>query len=285
MRIKGLPIIRSGIAIPFRADGGADGGTDPGTTDPVQEDGSLGRLWVRFSPFNTPYEINSFWEGRFIEHTEPGAFKKTISESKRSDGTFSTKVLFNHGGDFNIGDKPLGVPDQMAEINSDGYHGPELQAPLLNTSYNRDLLPGLEARAYGSSFMFEVIRESWNNEPEPSDANPEGLPERSVQEVRLFEAGPVTWPASPTASAGMRSRCLTDGWMERLAARNQDRYQTLVRSYEAFRAFYKTPDFKPGTPTPADTSSARRQVEEAELARQALLRAHRLDMMKRGWEQ
>lgn len=277
MRIKGLPIIRSGIAIPFRAEDGADtGGTD---TTPA-EDGSLGRLWVRFSPFNTPYEINSFWEGRFIEHTEPGAFKKTISESKRTDGTFSTKVLFNHGGDFNIGDKPLGVPDRMSEINADGYHGPELEANLLDTSYNRDLLPGLRANAYGSSFMFEVIRESWNNEPEASDTNPEALPERSIQEVRLFEAGPVTWPASPTASAGMRSRCLTDGWMERLAARNRDRYETLVRSYEAFRVMNKTPEFKPGTPTPAEIDSARRQVEEAANAREAKLRAYRLDMMK-----
>jgi phage head maturation protease len=240
-------------------------------------------MFVRFSPFNTPYEINSFWEGRFIEHTEPGAFKKTISEAKRSDGTFSTKVLFNHGGDLNIGDKMLMVPDRLAEVNTDGYHGPELEGDLLNTSYNRDLLPGLQRNAYGSSFMFEVIRESWDNEPDPSETNPEGLPERTIQEVRLFEAGPVTWPASPTASAGMRGRCNTDGWMERLAIRNGSRYEELVRSYAAFRELYKTPDFKPGTPTlDADTAS-RRQVEEAANQRAAKLRNYRLELMKRGY--
>ena len=275
MRLKGLPVVRSGIALPYRAEG--DAGEGDGT-DPAE--GTLGRLFVRFSPFNVKYEINSFWEGRFIEHTEPGAFKKTISESKRSDGLFSTKVLFNHGSDFNIGDKPLAVPDRLAEVNTDGYHGPELEGNLLNTSYNRDLQPGLEARAFGSSFMFEVIRESWDNEPEPSDTNPEGLPERAIQEVRLFEAGPVTWPASPTASAGMRSRCNTDGWMEQLATRQQQRYETLVRSYEAFRALNKTPDFKPGIPTPEPVSGSRRQIEEAAMRRAAMLRAHRLELMR-----
>lgn len=278
MRIKGLPVIRSGIALPYRA--AEDIEADDSTTDVAE--GTLGRLWVRFSPFNTPYEINSWWEGRFIETTKPGAFRKTIAEAKRSDGTFGTKVLYNHGSDFNIGDKLLAIPDRMAEVNEDGYHGPELEGDLWDTSYNRDLLPGLKRGAYGSSFMFEVIRESWNNEPEPSDTNPEGLPERSIEEVRLFEAGPVTWPASPTASAGMRSRCGTDAWMERLAARSQARYDELVRSYAAFRELRSTPDFKPGIPTPAD-SPARRQIDEAATQREAKVRAHRLELMKRGY--
>lgn len=281
MRIKGLPVVRSGIMVPFRAADGVEETAGSETTE-----GTLGRMFVRFSPFNTPYEINSWWEGRFMEHTVPGAFRKTISESKRSDGMFSTKVLFNHGGDLNIGDKVLAVADTLAEINSDGYHGPELEGDLLDTSYNRDLLPGLKRGAYGSSFMFEVIREAWNNEPTPSDGNPEGLPERTIQEVRLFEAGPVTWPASPTASAGMRTqslvgRCGTDGWMERLQTRNARRYEDLVQSYAAFRAMWKTPDFKPGTPTPESEPDSRRQVEEAQ--RTAIIRARRLALMKVGY--
>jgi hypothetical protein len=95
MKIKGLPIIRSG-ALQRAAD---------------DEEG-LGRLVVRFSPFDTWYEINSWWEGRFLEKTEPGAFKKTAREAKRSDGFYSTKVLYNHGSDFHIGDKMLMVPDR-----------------------------------------------------------------------------------------------------------------------------------------------------------------------------
>ena len=266
MRIKGLPIVRSGGPL-MRADGG-DG---------------LGTLSVQFSPFNTWYEINSMWEGRFLEQTKPGAFTKTAKDAQRADGTFSTKVLFNHGTDLNIGDKLLTVPTRFEETNADGYHGPILEGPLHDTSFNRDLLPGLQANGYGSSFMFNVIREDWNNEPGQSDHNPEGIPERTISEVRTFEAGPVTWPASPTATAGMRSRCGTDAWMERLAARSSSRFDELVRSYEATRTFYRTAQYQPGIPTPADPDSARRQIEEAAIAQQIKLRAHRLDAMKKGY--
>lgn len=266
MRIKGLPIVRSGGPL-LRADG----------------EGDLGTLSVRFSPFNTWYEINSLWEGRFLERTMPGAFTKTAREAQRADGTFSTKVLFNHGMDMNIGDKLLTVPTRFEETQQDGYHGPIIEGPLHDTSFNRDLLPGLQANGYGSSFMFNVIREDWNNEPEASDHNPEGIPERTISEVRAFEAGPVTWPASPTATAGMRSRCGTDAWMDLLAARSSSRHDELVRSYEAARTFYRTAQYKPGIPTPADDDSARRQIEEATIAREIQMRALRLDAMKKGY--
>jgi hypothetical protein len=265
MRIKGLPIVRSGGPL-TRAD----------------DEGGLGTLVVRFSPFDTWYEINSFWEGRFLERTMPGAFVKTAKEAQRGDGTFSTKVLFNHGMDMHIGDKLLTVPTRFEEVNADGYHGPLIEGPLHDTSFNRDLLPGLRADGYGSSFMFNVIREDWNNEPGTSDHNPEGIPERTVSEVRTFEAGPVTWPASPTASAGMRGRCGTDAWMERLAQRSHERYTDLLRSYEAARTYYRTAEYRPGIPTPADDTSARRQIDEAVLAREARLRAYRLNAMKEG---
>jgi hypothetical protein len=266
VKIKGLPIVRSGSL--YRA---------------TEDEEKLGRLVVRFSPFDTWYEINSWWEGRFLERTVPGAFKKTAREAKRSDGNYSTKVLYNHGTDFNIGDKMLMVPDRFEEANEDGYHGPILEGDLFDTSYNRDLLPGLRADAYGSSFMFSVIREDWVNEPEPSDYNPEGLPERTIREQRTFEAGPVTWPASPTATAGMRGRSGTDAWMERVAARNAPRYDDLVRSFEAARAFYKTPDQKQLTPTPDSDPEPRRQVDEAAQKRAAILRSRRLDLMKRSY--
>lgn len=267
MRIKGLPIVRSGLW--YRAD------------DTVQDDGTLGEMFVRFSPFNTWYEINSMWEGHFLERTVPGAFKKTINDAKRSDGSFSTKVLFNHGMDFNIGDKMLGVPRGFAEVNQDGYHGPQLDVPLLDTSYNRDLAPGIRAGAYGSSFMFEAVREDWNNEPGKSDHNPDGIPERTLSEMRVFEGGPVTWPASPTATAGMRSLAGTDQWIELVHARDAGRYDNLVRSFEAFRAFRKTPDAVRFTPTPVVDETTRRQVEQEMQRRELKRRQAKLDLIRR----
>jgi HK97 family phage prohead protease len=154
--------------------------------------------------FNQPTEINSVWEGRFIEILEPGAFTKTISENRDR-----MRILFQHGQDPQIGDKPLA---QIEELEQDAdrvrYAG-----RLLDTSYNRDLVPGLDAGLYGSSFRFDVIQEHWTDKPTRSSFNPEGLPERRVREVRLHEFGPVTFPAYPGASAGVRS--LTDQFLVR----------------------------------------------------------------------
>ena len=267
MRIKGLVTARSAL---LRADN---------LTEDVNDDGSLGTMFVRFSPFNTWYEINSIWEGRFLERTLPGAFKKTAREAKRPDGLYSTKVMFDHGMDMHIGDKLLGVPTRFEEVDEGGYHGPELEVPLEDTSYNRDLVPLLRKGGYGSSFMFDVIRETWEHEPGESEHNPEGLPERSVAEVRTFEAGPVTWPASPTASAGMRS--LTDIYMEQLSARSAGRHDDLVRSWEAFRTMRRTADFRPFTPTPI-SDEVRRQAEEGRKQRERRLRDIRIRLAKAG---
>ena len=268
MRIKGLVVARAGER-EFRA----------AQTD----DGTLGTMFVRFSPFDTWYEINSLWEGNFLERTVPGAFKNTINANKRGDGTFAVRSLFDHGMDFNIGDKILGVPNRFEEVREDGYHGPVLEVPLLDTSYNRDLLPGLRAGGYGSSFMFESIREEWNHEPGESEHNPNGIPERTLVENRVHEAGPVTWPASPTADAGMRSRAMTDSMMERMATRHSGRYDDLVRCMQAFRAAHKIPDQRLVTPTPTvDEDAVRRQAEVEREQRTQLLREYRLRLMRAG---
>lgn len=275
MRIKGMIVARSGI---FRADS-TGGEADPATSNPGDivrdENGNIGQMIVRFSPFDTWYEINSMWEGRFLERTMPGAFRKTIKDAKRGDGTFSTKSLFDHGMDMSIGDKPLGVPTRFEEIDTPQYRGPELEVPLLDTTYNRDIVPMLRANALGSSFMFEVMRESWDHEPDESDHNPNGLPERTIQETRTIEAGPVTFPASPTATAGVR--CMTDGLLAAMTGRNSARTDDLVRSFQAWRAAH--PAIRDFTPTPG--SQPRRQVEDQDaIAREQTLRQMRLRLMK-----
>lgn len=221
--LRGLYVIRGGTAGSGLASR-ADGGTDPAAAA-VPADGSLGTLEVNFSQFNTWYRIDSFWEGTFLERTVPGSFKKTIAERGSQ-----VKVLFNHGMDLNIGDKVLSVPQVIEER----ANGPYLEGSLFDTSYNRDLLPGLRAGAYGSSFMFEVLGESWNHDPGASSSNPDGLPERTITEVRLHEAGPVTWPANPDATAGIRSGA--DWYAEQVQQRDQRQYDDLVRTFEAFRA-------------------------------------------------
>ncbi|MGH7686371.1 MAG: HK97 family phage prohead protease [Candidatus Dormibacteria bacterium] len=149
-----------------------------------------------FAVFNTWTEIDSLWEGNFMESIAPGAFSKTFKENRAN-----MRVLFQHGRDPSIGDKPLGPIDELDEDDIGAHY----VVPLLNTSYNSDLIPGLRANLYGASFRFEVVKETVDNKPAKSDFNPRGIPQRTVREMKVPEFGPVTFPAYETATAGLRS--------------------------------------------------------------------------------
>jgi hypothetical protein len=185
----------------------------------ADEAGGMPTMVVRFSKFDTWYEVSSFWEGDFLERTVRGTFKRTIREDRTS-----MRVLFNHGFDGYIGDKVLGPINDLREDPD----SPTGEVPLFDTAYNRELLPGLEANAYGSSFRMRVIRDEWNDEPGASDHNPKGLPERTIKEVRLFEFGPVTFPANPDATASVRS--ITDDYYEKLQQRDPVAFRAALRS-------------------------------------------------------
>lgn len=229
MRTSDLAIVRSAVTpvsvLPpaARADGEED--TGDGQAPGALNANGMPTMTVEFSRFDAWYEINSYWEGRFLERTVKGAFAKTIAERANQ-----VKVFFNHGGDWQIDQKVLGVPSVLEERETSPY----AEVPLLATSYNRDLVEGLAAGAYGSSFMFNVLREEWNEEPGESEHNPKGLPERTITEVRLLEFGPVTWPANPEATAGLR--CGTDHYVEKLRARSPERAKAFTEKFADFRA-------------------------------------------------
>lgn len=142
--------------------------------------------------FNERTTIDS-WEGTFIELIAPGAFKKTLKE--RGD---QIKVLFNHGMDPSIGDKPLGKPSVQVE----DAKGLRVECPLDDTSYNADIKALLRSGALdGMSFRMTVINDKWTF---PKDGE-DGLPVRTITEVKLFEWGPVTFPAYSATQAGVRA--------------------------------------------------------------------------------
>jgi HK97 family phage prohead protease len=180
--------------------------------------GGMPTLYGYFTRFDEWTEIDSWFEGNFLERLVSGSFKKTFREQ-------TPKVLFQHGMDGMCGDKPLGPPDVLREESD----GPYYEVPLLDTTYVRDLVPGLEAGLYGASFRFSVMREEWVEDPGVSDHNPKGLPERTIKEVRCSEFGPVTFPAYPGATAAVRS--MTDEW---IAARMTTQPEPQVRAVLAY---------------------------------------------------
>lgn len=58
--------------------------TDDATAAPMPT------MVVEFSRFAVWYEIDSWWEGRFLEQTAKGAFRKTIRENRSN-----IKVLYD----------------------------------------------------------------------------------------------------------------------------------------------------------------------------------------------
>src|SRR5690606_36546913 len=81
---------------------------------------------------------------------------------------------------------------------------------------------------YGSSFRFRVTGEEWDDESGESAHNPLGLKERTITKVRLMEFGPVTYPANPEATAGLRS--LTDQFYDGLRERSPSVYEAACRA-------------------------------------------------------
>lgn len=163
-----------------------------------EEGETLGTLSGYAAVFNADTVIDS-WEGRFVERIAPGAFAKTLKE--RGD---RVKVLFNHGFDPSIGDKPLGKPRTMREDKTGLY----VEVPLDATSYNRDIVASLRSGALdGQSFRFSVTREDWTDPDKEGD-----LPTRTLSEVKLYEFGPVTFPAYAATTAGVRARPAYEAW-------------------------------------------------------------------------
>jgi HK97 family phage prohead protease len=168
-------------------------------------DGAGNTMVGHFSVFDRWTKIDSFFEGRFMERVALGAFADEFAT--RSD---QIRVLYDHGADPTIGNKPLGVPKVLREEAAGAW----CEVELFDTGYVNELKPAMRAGQLGQSFRFQVLAEEWATPTKPTRDNPEMLDERTITKVRLYEFGPVTFPAYPDATVGLRSR--TDEFWDRL---------------------------------------------------------------------
>lgn len=125
--------------------------------------------------------------GLFDEQIAPGAFKDAIS---RDD----VRALFNHDPNHVLGRSTAGTL-RMSEDET----GLEYRIDPPDTQAGRDTVT-LVARGdvQGSSFSFEVESESWDY---PKDAKPV----RTIEKVKLYDVGPVTFPAYEQTTVSARS--------------------------------------------------------------------------------
>jgi HK97 family phage prohead protease len=169
-------------------------------------EGDGNTLFGHFAVFDRWTTIDSWYEGTFLERIARGAFNQTFT-----DRAAQIRLLYDHGSDPSIGNKPLGTIDVLREDKTGAYY----EASLFDTNYVNELRPALRAGQMGASFRFRVTAESWNEPKAATKSNPMKLPERTVTGVELYEFGPVTFPAYPDGTTpGMRSR--SDEFLERM---------------------------------------------------------------------
>lgn len=126
--------------------------------------------------------------GGFREVIEPGAFKKTIQEA-------DIRSLFNHDPNYVLGRSSSGT----LSLRED-ERGLFFSVVPPDTSWARDLMVSVERGDVNQgSFGFETIRDRWNQDEDGSVV-------RRLLEVRLYDVGPVTFPAYPQTSAQVRSK-------------------------------------------------------------------------------
>jgi len=155
-------------------------------------------MFGHFTPVGEWAEIDSVFEGRFMERSVEGFADESFQRSM-------PKVLFQHGRDPSMGDQVMGIP---TVLRSDAYN----EVPLFD-GIPPLVMSGLRNKAYGMSYRFSVQQEDVVRKPAISEHNPGGLPERTIVKASVSEFGPVTFPAYVGATAGIRS--LTDKFRPR----------------------------------------------------------------------
>lgn len=195
--------------------------------------------------FDSPTRIDS-WEGCFDEVLARGAFAKTIKERK-------PVIQFDHGQHPLVGSIPLGSIDELREDD----HGLYVKARLHD---NWLVQPVRDAIASGSvdgmSFRFSVVKEQVD---EAGDT-----PLRTVQEVKLYEVGPVVFPAYDSTSVGVRSTQIADILADPTARAELARALVLgTPDDEAARAGTSDPEAAPSQEPPTDGHSGLSPDERA----------------------
>lgn len=127
--------------------------------------------------------------GGWREIVAPGAFRRTLRQNP------DVLSFFNHDASHVLGRTTAGTLTVAEDLEGLAY---QVRPP--ETSWANDLLVSMRrGDIRGSSFMFEVVKMSWGK----SDVD--GVDVRTILEAKLYELGPVTFPAYPSADSSVRS--------------------------------------------------------------------------------
>jgi HK97 family phage prohead protease len=148
-------------------------------------------------PYSRRTTIGNMDHGGFREEIAPGACNKSLREA-------DIVALNNHNSW-----QPLGRTSAGNLTLKSTTRGVEPDLEPIDTSYGDDLIKNVKAGIVrGWSFGFEVIKDEWTRDGEPSDEY--SGTDRTIREMKLIEVSPVTFPAYDQTEISARSRILAE---------------------------------------------------------------------------
>jgi HK97 family phage prohead protease len=151
------------------------------------------------SVFNEEYVLWDSGSFRMVEIVKPGTFTRALEEKQ------DVRCLFNHDANFLLGRTEAGT----LRLKQDDK-GLQFENDLPDTQIGKDVRTSVDRKDLdGCSFAFTVTKQSWREETKDGKT----ISTREIEEVDLFDVGPVTYPAyegtSVSARAEMRSQILS----------------------------------------------------------------------------
>lgn len=138
------------------------------------------------SVFSQWYDVQDHL-GTYREQIAPGAFRKTLRER-------TPVCQLDHGQNSLLGSLPLGVFKRLREDS----HGLHFEVDMHRSWIFDPVREAVRSGAIsGCSIRFGVPKgkEDWNDK----------MTERTIRETKLYELGPVVFPAAPMTSVALRS--------------------------------------------------------------------------------
>lgn len=132
----------------------------------------------------------------YVERIMPGAFDNAIAND-------DVRALFNHNPDQLLGRSTAATLRLRSDDTGLGY---EIDPP--DTQIGRDVLTSIRrGDLSGSSFAFVPTKRTFREEDrEIADGHTINVYIREIEEVQLFDVGPVTYPAYDSSTTGVRGR-------------------------------------------------------------------------------
>lgn len=152
-------------------------------------------VFYRADDAGTQYQLSDYDQG-IVERIMPWAFDRAIREKD------DCRACFNHDANLLLGRLGAGTLELATDKTGLRY-----AVRLPDTQCGRDCKELLaRGDVTGSSFSFAIEKQKWTEQ--------KGGPTiRELHSLRLYDVGPVTFPAYSATTAGMRDDAARAAWL------------------------------------------------------------------------